>query len=150
MAETAIQFLERWRQAHVYAELRALERLDETVAECIGASTEDGISADDLESRPVAASKNTLRGNHQYERIMLRSIPRCYTTIRAPEAGYVDGIAPSRVARELLEEFGGRNALMSTDHLPAPPFEPLRCRHGYSVSREDRSMERQHRSSNGF
>src|SRR5271163_1031105 len=31
MAETAIQFLERWRQARVYAELRALERLDETV-----------------------------------------------------------------------------------------------------------------------
>jgi hypothetical protein len=37
MAETPIQFLERWRQAHVYAELRALEQLDETVAECIGA-----------------------------------------------------------------------------------------------------------------
>ena len=35
MAETAIQFLERWRQAHVYAELRALEQLDETVAECV-------------------------------------------------------------------------------------------------------------------
>ena len=34
MAETAIQFLERWRQSHVYAELRALEQLDETVAEC--------------------------------------------------------------------------------------------------------------------
>ena len=49
MAETAIQFLERWRQAHVYAELRALEQLDETVAECIGAAAEDGISADDLE-----------------------------------------------------------------------------------------------------
>jgi hypothetical protein len=47
MAETAIQFLERWRQAHVYAELRALEQLDETVAECIGAAAEDGISADD-------------------------------------------------------------------------------------------------------
>jgi hypothetical protein len=29
MAETAIQFLERWREAHVYAELRALEQLDE-------------------------------------------------------------------------------------------------------------------------
>ena len=45
MAETAIQFLERWRQAHVYAELRALEQLDETVAECIGAAAEDGIAA---------------------------------------------------------------------------------------------------------
>jgi hypothetical protein len=32
MVQTAIQFLERWRQAHVYAELRALEQLDETVA----------------------------------------------------------------------------------------------------------------------
>jgi hypothetical protein len=50
MAETAIQFLERWRQAHVYAELRALEQLDETLAECIGAAAEDGISADDLKS----------------------------------------------------------------------------------------------------
>jgi hypothetical protein len=30
MAETAIQFLERWRQAHVYAELRALVH-DKTV-----------------------------------------------------------------------------------------------------------------------
>ena len=59
MAETAIQFLERWRQAHVYAELRALEQLDETVAECIGAAAEDGISADDLKKRPVAASKST-------------------------------------------------------------------------------------------
>ena len=48
MAETAIQFLERWREAHVYAELRALEQLDETVAECIGAAAEDDISADDL------------------------------------------------------------------------------------------------------
>ena len=33
MTETAIQFLERWRQAHVYAELRALEQLDETLAQ---------------------------------------------------------------------------------------------------------------------
>jgi hypothetical protein len=28
MAETAIQFIERWRHTHVYAELRALEQLD--------------------------------------------------------------------------------------------------------------------------
>ena len=32
MAETAIQFLERWRRAHVYAEQRALEQLDENVS----------------------------------------------------------------------------------------------------------------------
>jgi aryl carrier-like protein len=44
MAETAIQFLERWRQAHVYAELRGLEQLDETVAEwicCLAQSPRD-------------------------------------------------------------------------------------------------------------
>jgi hypothetical protein len=49
VAETAIQFLERRRQAHVYAELGALEQLDETAAECRGAAADDGISADDLE-----------------------------------------------------------------------------------------------------
>ncbi len=61
MAETAIQFLERWRQAHVYAELRALERLDETVAECRGAAAEDGISADDLEKTAGGSLKEYLR-----------------------------------------------------------------------------------------
>ena len=60
MAETAIQFLERWRQAHVYAELRALEQLDETVAECIGAAAEDGISADDLEKAAGGSLKEYL------------------------------------------------------------------------------------------
>ena len=58
---TAIQFLERWRQAHVYAELRALEQLDETVAECIGAAAEDGISADDLEKAAGGSLKEYLR-----------------------------------------------------------------------------------------
>jgi hypothetical protein len=61
MAETAIQFLERWRQAHVYAELRALEQLDETVAECIGAAVEDGISADWLEKVAGGSLKEYLR-----------------------------------------------------------------------------------------
>jgi len=61
MAETAIQFLERWRQAHVYAELRALEQLDETVAECIGAAAEDGISADHLEKAAGGSLKEYLR-----------------------------------------------------------------------------------------
>ena len=61
MAETAIQFLERWRQAHVYAELRALEQLDETVAECIGAAAEDGFSADDLEKAAGGSLKEYLR-----------------------------------------------------------------------------------------
>ena len=61
MAETAIQFLERWRQAHVYAELRALEQLDETVAECVGAAAEDDISADDLEKAAGGSLKEYLR-----------------------------------------------------------------------------------------
>ena len=60
MVETAIQFLERWRQAHVYAELRALEQLDETVAECIGAAA-DGISADALEKAAGGSLKECLR-----------------------------------------------------------------------------------------
>jgi hypothetical protein len=59
MAETAIQFLERWRQAHVYAELRALEQLDATVA--VGAAAEDGISADDLENAAGGSLKEYLR-----------------------------------------------------------------------------------------
>jgi len=73
MAETAIQFLERWRQAHVYAELRALEQLDETVAECIGAAAEDGISTDDIEKAAGGSLKEYLaRRNYLYERIMPR------------------------------------------------------------------------------
>ena len=54
-------FLERWRQAHVYAELRALEQLDETVAECIGAAVEDGISVDDVEKAAGGSLKEYLR-----------------------------------------------------------------------------------------
>ena len=61
MTETAIQFLERWREAHVYAELRALEQLGETVAECIGAAAEDGISADQLEKAADGSLKEYLR-----------------------------------------------------------------------------------------
>ena len=61
MAETAIQFLERWRQAHVYAEQRTLDQLDETVAECIGAAGEDDIPADDLEKAAGGSLKEYLR-----------------------------------------------------------------------------------------
>ena len=42
-------------------ELRALEQLDETVAECIGAAAEDGISADDLEKAAGGSLKEYLR-----------------------------------------------------------------------------------------
>lgn len=42
MAETPIQFLEHRREANVYAEPRALEQLDATVAECMGDAAEIG------------------------------------------------------------------------------------------------------------
>jgi hypothetical protein len=61
MAETAIQFLERWREAYVYAEPRALEQLDETVAECIADAEEAGISTDDLEKAAGGNLKEYLR-----------------------------------------------------------------------------------------
>ena len=71
MAETAIQFLERWRQAHVYAELRALEQLDETVAECIGAAAQDGNFRRAFRKGGRWQSQRIpSRGNYQYERIM--------------------------------------------------------------------------------
>jgi hypothetical protein len=61
MAETAIQFLENWRETYVYAELRALEQLDATVIECIGDAAEVGISADDLEKAAGGSLKEYLR-----------------------------------------------------------------------------------------
>jgi hypothetical protein len=42
MAETAIQFLKRWREEYVYAEPRAIEQLDETVTECLADAAEFG------------------------------------------------------------------------------------------------------------
>jgi hypothetical protein len=61
MAETALQFLENWRQNYVYAELRALEQLDATVIECIGDAAEAGISVDDLEKAAGGSLKEYLR-----------------------------------------------------------------------------------------
>ena len=61
MTETAIQFLETWREANIYAEPRALEQLDETVAECIGAAEDIGISADDLKKAAGGSLKEYLR-----------------------------------------------------------------------------------------
>jgi hypothetical protein len=61
MTETAIQFLENWREANIYAEPRAVEQLDETVAECIGAAADIGISADDLEKAAGGSLKEYLR-----------------------------------------------------------------------------------------
>ena len=45
----------------IYAEPRALEQLDETVAECIGAAADIGISADDLEKAAGGSLKEYLR-----------------------------------------------------------------------------------------
>lgn len=61
MAETAIQFLERWRETNVYAEQRALEQLDDTVAQCKSDAAEAGVSADDLEKAAGGGLKEYLR-----------------------------------------------------------------------------------------
>ena len=61
MAETAIQFLARWRETNVYAEPRALEQLDATVAQCRADAAEAGISADDLEQAAGDSLKEYLR-----------------------------------------------------------------------------------------
>ena len=61
MAETAIQFLERWRENNVYAEPRALEQLDATVDQCVSDAAEVGISADDLEKAAGGSLKEYLR-----------------------------------------------------------------------------------------
>jgi len=61
MAETAIQFLERWRQEYIYAEPRALEQLDETVTECVADAAELGISANELEKVAGGSLKEYLR-----------------------------------------------------------------------------------------
>jgi hypothetical protein len=61
MAETAIQFLERWREANVYAEPRALEQLDSIVTQCIADAAAAGISADDLAAVAGGSLKEYLR-----------------------------------------------------------------------------------------
>lgn len=61
MAETALQFLERWREANVWAEPRALEQLDATVTQCIADAAEAGIPADDLAEAAGGSLKEYLR-----------------------------------------------------------------------------------------
>ena len=43
MSEIPMKFLKNWREANVYAEPRALEQLDATVAQCIADAAEAGI-----------------------------------------------------------------------------------------------------------
>ena len=61
VAETPIQFLENWREANGYAEPRALEQLDATVAQCIADAAEAGISAGDLARAAGGNLKEYLR-----------------------------------------------------------------------------------------
>ena len=61
MADTPIKFLENWREANVYAEPRALEQLDATVAQCIADAREAGISGDDLARAAGGSLKEYLR-----------------------------------------------------------------------------------------
>jgi hypothetical protein len=61
MAQTAIQFLEGWREAYVYAEPRALEQLDETVTECTADAAKVGISANELEKAAGGSLKEYIR-----------------------------------------------------------------------------------------
>jgi hypothetical protein len=58
---TAIQFLESWREANVYAEPRALEQLDATVTQCKADAAKAGISANDLEQAAGGSLKEYLR-----------------------------------------------------------------------------------------
>jgi hypothetical protein len=61
VAESPTQFLEHWREANVYAEPRALEQLDSTVAQCIADAAEVGISADNLARAAGGSLKEYLR-----------------------------------------------------------------------------------------
>jgi hypothetical protein len=61
VAEIPIEFLKNWREANVYAEPRALEQLDATVAQCIADAAEVGISADDVARAAGGSLKEYLR-----------------------------------------------------------------------------------------
>jgi hypothetical protein len=61
MSEIAMKFLKNWREANVYAEPRALEQLDATVAQCIADAAEAGSSTDDLAKAAGGSLKEYLR-----------------------------------------------------------------------------------------
>jgi hypothetical protein len=58
MAESAPEFLERWRYSYITCETRTLEQVDATVKQCLDDAAEAHISASDLE----AAAGGDLRG----------------------------------------------------------------------------------------
>ena len=49
MARTAQEFLTDWRKSYIYAEARAPDELDDTVAECVKDAVQDGITRDALD-----------------------------------------------------------------------------------------------------
>jgi hypothetical protein len=49
MARTAQEFLTDWRKSYIYAEARAPDELDDTVAECVKDAAQDGITRDALD-----------------------------------------------------------------------------------------------------
>jgi hypothetical protein len=58
MAESASEFLERWKHSYIARESCTLEQVDTTVKECLDDAAEARISASDLE----AAAGGDLRG----------------------------------------------------------------------------------------
>ena len=58
MAESASEFLERWRHSYIATESRTLEQVDVTVKECLDDAAEAHIAASDLE----VAAGGDLRG----------------------------------------------------------------------------------------
>jgi hypothetical protein len=58
MAESASEFLERWRYSYIACESRTLEQVDATVKQCLDDAAEANISASDLE----ATAGGDLRG----------------------------------------------------------------------------------------
>jgi hypothetical protein len=58
MAEAAARFLEKWRRDYIYAEPRALEQVDATVAECMDDAAKAEISSSALQG----AAGGDLRG----------------------------------------------------------------------------------------
>jgi hypothetical protein len=61
VAETAVKFLEDWRESRIYAEARALDELDEIVRQCIADAAQAGFPADALEKAAGGSLKEYLR-----------------------------------------------------------------------------------------
>jgi hypothetical protein len=58
MSVTAAEFLERWRNSDIAAEVRSAEDGDEAVRQCLDNATQSGVPAEDL----TKAAGDDLRG----------------------------------------------------------------------------------------